>query len=187
MPVVLNAFEPSEYTSIRQTRMVGIPVSIKRVRMESEPSRQRFTPSRSMYMVGWYGSGGEWRKMSQSTKSPICFVVLIISLLVSLILMASNFQRFPRASWGHLFADKTVVAVTGRRSGFPLDTRKSYRLIALGRTQNSFEREEGFGFVHRQLSTVEEPPKVGRERKWPILAVAHRAKIGHILLPVFIF
>jgi len=32
--------------------------------------------------------------------------------------------------------------------------------------QNSFERKEGFGFVHRQLPTVEEPPKVGRERKW---------------------
>jgi hypothetical protein len=38
--------------------------------------------------------------------------------------------------------------------------------------------------VRRQLSTVEEPPKVGRERKWPVLAVAHRAKIGHILLPL---
>jgi hypothetical protein len=78
--------------------MVGIPVSIRRVRMESEPSRQRFTPSRSMYMVGSYGSGGAWRKMSQSTRSPICFVVLIISVLMSLILMASKFQRFSRAS-----------------------------------------------------------------------------------------
>jgi hypothetical protein len=59
---------------------------------------------------------------------------------------------------------------------------RSFRPTALGRTQNSFERKEEFGFVHWQLSMVEEPPKVGRERKWPILAVAHRAKIGHTLL-----
>jgi hypothetical protein len=176
MPVVLNACEPSEYISIRQTRIVGIPVSIKRVRMESEPSRQRFTPSRSIYMVGWYSSGGEWRKMSQPTRSPICFVVLIISVLMSLILMANN---APRASWGQLLPDKTV-AVIGRRSGY--QGFNLYRLIALGKTQNSFEWKEGFGFAHRQLPTVEETPKAGRERKWPILAVAHRAKFGYILL-----
>ena len=52
--------------------------------------------------------------------------------------------------------------------------------IALGRMQKGFGRKERFGFVHKQLS--EEPPKVGRERKSPILAVAHKAKIGHILL-----
>jgi hypothetical protein len=103
--------------------------------------------------------------MSQSSRSPICFVVLIISVLMSLILMASNFQRFPRLSWGHLLPDKTVVAVTGRRDGY-----------------QDFERKEGFGFVHRQPSTVEELLQVGRERKWPILAVARRGKFGHILL-----
>ena len=85
-PVVLNACAPSTCTSMRQTRQVGIPVSIRRVRIEMEPSRQRFTPSRSMYMVGEYGTGGAWRKTSQSTRSPICFVVLIISVLMSLIL-----------------------------------------------------------------------------------------------------
>ena len=70
--------------------MVGIPVSIRRVRMEREPSQQRSTPSRSMYMVGSNGSGGVWRKMSQSTRSPICFVVLMISVLISLILSVRN-------------------------------------------------------------------------------------------------
>lgn len=97
--------------------------------------------------------------------------------------------RYSRAFWGHLFVDKTVVAVTGRRSGFPLNTKTShhftsYRFIALDRTQNIYERKEGFDFVYRQLSTVEEPLKVGREEKWPILAVAHRANFGHILLPL---
>ncbi len=43
---------------------------------------------------------------------------------------------------------------------------RSFRPIALGRTQNSFERKEWFVFVHKQLLTVVEPPKVGRERKW---------------------
>jgi len=62
MLVEINASEPSECISIRQTRTVG--VSIKRVRMESEPSRQRFTPSRSIYIVGSYGSSGAWRKIS---------------------------------------------------------------------------------------------------------------------------
>ena len=37
-------------------------------------------------MVGEYGTGGAWRKTSQSTRSPICSVVLIISVLMSLIL-----------------------------------------------------------------------------------------------------
>ena len=46
-----------------------------------------------MYIVGSYGSGGEWRKISQSTRSPICFVVLTISVLISFILMASNVRR----------------------------------------------------------------------------------------------
>jgi hypothetical protein len=39
-------------------------------------------------------------------------------------LIASTFQRFPRASWGYLFADKTVVTVlvvTSRKSEFPLE------------------------------------------------------------------
>jgi hypothetical protein len=60
--------------------------------------------------------------------------------------------------------DETVVAVTGRRSGY--QDFKLYRLIALGRTQNSVERKEGFGFVHRQLLTVEEPPKVADFGGW---------------------
>jgi hypothetical protein len=59
-----------------------------------------------MYIVGSYGSGSEWRKISQSTRLPICFVVLLISVLMSLILVVSNFQRFPKASWGHFFSTK---------------------------------------------------------------------------------
>jgi hypothetical protein len=37
MPVVLNACEHSECTSIRQTRIVEIPISIRRVNMEGSP------------------------------------------------------------------------------------------------------------------------------------------------------
>ena len=73
--------------------LVGIPVSIKRLRIESEPSRERFTPSRSIYIVGSYGSGGVWHKMSQSTRSPTCFLVLIISVLMSLIPMTGSDKR----------------------------------------------------------------------------------------------
>lgn len=43
---------------------------------------------------------------------------------------------------------------------------RSFRPIALGRTQNGFEWKEWFGFVQKQLLMVVEPPKVGRERKW---------------------
>lgn len=98
MPVVLNACEPSKCTSIRQTRVLGIPMSIRRVRMDSEPSRQRFTPSRSMYMVGSYKSGDAWWEISQSTRSPICFSVSMISVLMSLILMAKIIQLLSSAS-----------------------------------------------------------------------------------------
>jgi hypothetical protein len=54
--------------------------------MEMEPSRQRSTPSRSIYMVGEDGTGGAWRMVSQSTRSPICLVVFMISALMSFIL-----------------------------------------------------------------------------------------------------
>lgn len=45
--------------------------------MEMEPSRQRSRPSRSMYIVGEYGAGRAWWKTSQSTRLPICSVVLM--------------------------------------------------------------------------------------------------------------
>ncbi|KAH8757101.1 hypothetical protein BGZ57DRAFT_859347 [Hyaloscypha finlandica] len=53
--------------------------------------------------------------------------------------------------------------------------------LFLGRTQSSFEMKEGFGFVHRQLPTVEggrgTTKSWSREKMARFLAVAHQGKI----------
>jgi hypothetical protein len=112
--------------------------------------------------------------------------------------MASGFQRFPRASWGHLFADKTVVAVPGRRSGFPLDTRTSNRtggLLLWAERRTVLKGEKGYGLakVYQPLFQPRQNRKVRPrfikntllmalrhvQRKNRILFAAHRKRAIH--------
>ena len=86
--------------------------------MESEPSRQRFTPSRSMYMVGLDGSEDAWCRISQSTSSPICIGVLTISVLISCMSVKLWISGCHRRDliWSDKEGSKTCKMFLGRHS-----------------------------------------------------------------------